>query len=80
MSELSPEDTSYIQELYARKIQNQRIVRHIMQSIIAESPYKADMEWEVWHRAHEIEEQNGYPEGVTAWDVHQEYLRTWEAE
>lgn len=69
----------YQRELEARQ-QRQRLVRHIMQQVIAESPYAPDMEWEVWNHAHEMEERNWLPDGVTAFDVHQEYLRTWEGE
>lgn len=55
-------------------------LRTIVQSIIAENVYRPDTEWELWHRAQELEEQNGLPLGLTAYDLHQEYLRTYEGE
>lgn len=58
----------------------QKMVRHIMQQIVGESPYKADMDWELWHKANELEARDHLPEGVTAWDIHQEYLRVFEGE
>ncbi len=57
-----------------------RMTRHIMQQIVAESPYKPDMEWDLWHQAHELEEHNHLPEGVTAEDVYQCYLRVFHHE
>lgn len=59
---------------------NQRVVRHIMQAVIAESPYKPDLDWELWHHCQQLEEQNGLPDGVTAHDIYQEYLRVFEGE
>lgn len=56
------------------------MTRYIMQSIIAESPYKPDMEWELWHQAHALEETNGLPNGVTAEDIFQAYLRVFHGE
>ena len=56
------------------------ITRTIMQQIIGESPYKPDMQWEVWHQAHQIEEENGLPQGVTAEGIFQYYLRLYEGE
>lgn len=56
------------------------LTRHIMQSIIAESPYKPDMEWDLWHQAHELEEHNHLPEGVTAQDVIDCYMRVFHHE
>ena len=56
------------------------IVRSIMQQIIGENPYAPDMEWELWDKARVLEDINGLPNGVTAYDVHQEYLRVFEGE
>jgi len=67
-------------EALMKQRQRQQIVRNIMQQIIGESPYKPDIEWELFHRAQELEEQNAFPAGVTAFDVHLEYIRTWEGE
>ena len=51
------------------------MTRYIMQSIIAESPYKPDMEWSVFHRCRELEDVNALPDGVTAEDIMQAYYR-----
>lgn len=56
------------------------LVRHIMQSIIAESPYKPDMEWQLWDAVRVLEDENGLPHGVTADDVFQCYLRVFHGE
>ena len=56
------------------------VITHIMQSIVAESPYKPDMEWSLWHQAHQLEEENGLPDGVTAEDIFQAYLRVFHHE
>lgn len=45
------------------------ITRHILQSIIAESPYKPDPEWEIFHRCRELEDTAMLPDGVTAQDI-----------
>ncbi len=57
--------------------------RHIMQSVMAESPYHSfptTLEDGVWDAVHALEEQNGLPEGVTADDVYQCYLNVFHKE
>lgn len=56
------------------------LTRQIMQSVIAENPYKPDMEWEMWHSVRVLEDENGLPDGVTAEDVYQCYLRVFHGE
>lgn len=52
------------------------LTRQIMQSVIAETPYRnVNLEDDIWFAVHELEEQNGLPDGVTADDVYQMYLR-----
>jgi hypothetical protein len=51
-----------------------------MQAVIAESPYQVDMEWDLWHHCQELENTNALPDGVTAHDIYQEYLRTFGGE
>ncbi len=63
---------------------HQRIIRlhnltaKILQSIIAESPYKTlDMEWHVWHQVRRLEDENSLPDGITAEDLMQTYYKVW---
>jgi hypothetical protein len=59
------------------------MARHIMQQLIADSNYPMNaptLEDAVWWEAHELEEQNGLPEGVTAFAIHQAFLEMWEGE
>lgn len=56
------------------------LVAGIMQQIVAESPYKPDMEWDLWHQAQSLEEQNGLPDDVTAQDVYDCYMRVFHHE
>jgi hypothetical protein len=59
------------------------MARHIMQQLIADSPYPMNaptLEDAVWWEAHELEEQNGLPEGVTAFAIHQAFLNMFEGE
>jgi hypothetical protein len=52
------------------------LTRQIMQSVIAENPYKKmDLEWSMWDAVRVLEDQNGLPDGVTAEDVYQMYLK-----
>ena len=74
-SDLSPYNPKVI-----RRQQLERMTRHIMESIVAESPYKPDMQWDLWHRANELHEQNALPDGITGEDVFQYYLRVFEGE
>jgi hypothetical protein len=60
--------------------QHTDMARLIMQQVIAENPYAPDMQWSVWHAAHELEETNGLPHGVSAEDIFQHYLRVFEGE
>lgn len=43
--------------------------RHILQSIMAESPYRPDPEWDIYHRCRELEDTAMLPDGVTAQDI-----------
>lgn len=43
--------------------------RHILQSIMAESPYRPDPEWDIFHRCRELEDTAMLPDGVTAQDI-----------
>lgn len=52
--------------------------KHIMQQIIAENPRDPDLDWIVFQRAGEIEEENVLPLGVTADDVYDEFVRMYE--
>lgn len=66
-----------------RQEQLTNTARFIMQQVVGETRYKSDIEWGVWQRAHEMQEhQNGsqLPQGITAHDVHQQYLRMFEGE
>lgn len=56
------------------------ITRRIMHQIVKESIYKQDMTWLMWHACHELEETNGLPDGVTAEDIFQCYLRVFHHE
>lgn len=62
----------------ARRIQ--AMTTHIMQSIIAESPYAPDMQWTLWHQARVLEDENALPDGVSAEDVFLNYMRVFEGE
>jgi len=66
------EDTYFSLEQCERR---QRIVRHIMQQVIAENPYKPDMEWGLFFKVQEIEDQNGLPEDISSYDIYHEYMR-----
>lgn len=56
------------------------LIQQIMQAIVAENPYKVDMVWTLWHEVNRMEEENLLPDGVTAEDVFQEYIRVFEGE
>jgi hypothetical protein len=59
------------------------IARSIAQQLIQESPYglgSQDLDWAVWHEAHEWQEQNGLPDGVSADDIYNEHLRQFDGE
>ena len=59
------------------------VARHVMQQIIGESPYKPDMEWELWHRVRALDQNpNGsqLPQDITPDDVMQHYYRQYEGE
>lgn len=81
--EASKRQEATSEEPYRREIaelMNDITARHIMQQIIAENLRDPDLDWIVFQTAAEIEEENGLPEGVTADDVYQEYLRMYEGE
>jgi hypothetical protein len=65
---------------YNIKYDSQLMARRIMRQIVSDSPYPGDMEWEMWWQLHDLEEQNGLPDGITAHEVYQEYLRVWHGE
>jgi hypothetical protein len=63
--------------------QEEFMARHIMQQLIADSEYPMNaptLEDAVWWEAYNLEEQNGLPEGVSAFAIHQAFLRMWEGE
>lgn len=66
------EDTPYVEQ---RTSTAQSIAERIMQQIVGESPYKPDMEFEVYHRTQELEAQNALPDGVTGEEIFNTYLR-----
>jgi hypothetical protein len=52
--------------------------RLIMQSVMGESPYHSHpttLDDGIWEAVHRLEEENGLPEGLTAMDVYQSYLK-----
>ena len=73
-------DESPYRKALEQRNQRQRFVTHIMQQIIGEAVYQPNIEEELWWRAHELEEQNALPEGLTAFDIHLEYIRNFEGE
>lgn len=71
----------HIKIAYERAIKLHNLTAKIMQSIIAESPYKTlDMEWHVWHRARILSDENALPDGITADDLMQTYYSIFERE
>jgi hypothetical protein len=67
----------YIQPELDMEPQVQKTTRHIMQSVMAESPYHGfptTLEDGIWDAVHALEDTNGLPEGITADDVYQYYL------
>lgn len=76
MEHTNPEQQA-AHELDARRL---RLVRHIMQSAMQETRYKADIEWGVYHIARELEDTKALPTGITSHDVMQEYYRVFEGE
>lgn len=57
-----------------------QLVRHMIQSAMQETKYKADIEWGVYHIARELEDTNALPDGITSHDIMQEYYRVFEGE
>lgn len=57
-----------------------QLVRHMIQSAMQETRYKADIEWGVYHIARELEDTNALPDGITSHDIMQEYYRVFEGE
>lgn len=59
------------------------ITRHVMESVMAESPYHSfptTLDDGIWDSVHRLEDENGLPSGVTAEDVYQCYLRVFHHE
>jgi hypothetical protein len=54
------------------------VTRHILQAVMAESPYRNDPEWGLWHRVRELEDQNMLPEGVTSQHIMGSYYATYD--
>lgn len=78
-----PRDFAPQNPIVQEQLRQQRIAR-IGQSIIAEiasNPnYKPDMDWEVYWRVNELEEQNGLPSGITGHDIFNYYQEYWNGE
>jgi hypothetical protein len=63
---------------YQRVIRLHNLTAKILQSIIAESPYKTlDMAASVFDRVYELEENNMLPDGITAEELMQTYYKVW---
>lgn len=45
------------------------LTAQIVDEVIKGSTYTPDLDWDVYHRCQELEEQNGLPSGVTAQDI-----------
>lgn len=56
------------------------LARGIMQQIIAESPYKPDMEWELFHQSRVLEDEAQLPEGVTSQMIMENYYSVFHKE
>lgn len=57
---------------------NTTIVHKIIQSVVAESPYHSyppTLDDGVWDAVYRLEEENALPEGITAFDLYQCFLR-----
>lgn len=57
--------------------EKRRIMGHLIFQMIGEDPFASGVEHQVWTQAHELEEHNALPDGVTAMDLYFEYGRIW---
>lgn len=78
--DVAGKDSSPYERALRRQAQINVIANHLMQQVIAETPYKPDMQWQMWHAVRVAEDTNALPYGVTAEDVYNHYLSQYEAE
>lgn len=76
-------DESPYRRALRRQAQINVIANHLIQQIIAETPYKPDTEWQLWHKVRALDQHpdgSQLPHGITPNEVMEHYYRMYEGE